>query len=134
MSRIMLVDDDESFRPMLRTTLTKLGHQVREARDGDEAMAMFEQEPADIVITDIIMPGKEGLEIIGMFKIRFPGVKVIAMSGAGRVVKTNYLKLARAEGADGVLDKPFSNEQLTRMIAQLTPSPNVGGQSETKPG
>jgi two-component system response regulator (stage 0 sporulation protein F) len=127
MPRIMLVDDDEVFRPMLRTTLIKLGHQVWEARDGDEAMAMFEQEPADVVITDIIMPGKAGLEIIGMFKTRFPGVKVIAMSGAGRIVKTNYLKLARAEGADGVLEKPFSNEQLTAMISQLTTSPNVGG-------
>lgn len=119
MLRILLVDDDELFRPMLRTTLLKMGHQVREADDGDEAMLMFEQEPADILITDIILPGKEGLEIIGMFKSRFPELKVIAISGAGRVVETNYLKLATAEGADAVLEKPFSKEQLAAVLKQL---------------
>lgn len=119
MLRILLVDDDELFRPMLRATLLKMGHQVREADDGDQAMLMFEQEPAEILITDIILPGKEGLEIIGMFKSRFPELKVIAISGAGRVVETNYLKLATAEGADAVLEKPFSKEQLAAVLKQL---------------
>ena len=120
MARILIVDDDELFRPMLRSTLTKLGHIVREANDGDEAMLMFQQERAEILITDIIMPGKEGLEVIGMFKGRFPDLKVIAMSGAGRVVETNYLKLATEEGADAVLEKPFSNEKLASVLAQFT--------------
>jgi DNA-binding NtrC family response regulator len=120
MLRILIVDDDELFRPMLRATLLKMGHHVREADDGDQAMLQFEQEPADVLITDIILPGKEGLEIIGMFKGRFPELKVIAISGAGRVVETNYLKLATAEGADAVLEKPFSKEQLAEVLARLS--------------
>ena len=117
MLRILIVDDDELFRPMLRATLLKLGHQVREASDGDEAILMFQQEPADVVITDIILPGREGLEIIGLCKSSFPEVKVVAMSGAGTVVDTNYLKLATAEGADAVLNKPFSKDQLAAVLA-----------------
>src|SRR5688572_15933495 len=119
MLRILIIDDDELFRPMLRATLTKMGHQVRDSGDGDEAMGMFEQEEADVLITDIILPGKEGLEIIGMFKCRFPNLKVIAMSGAGSVVETNYLKLATAEGADAVLKKPFSREELAMILTQV---------------
>ncbi|MEO7413935.1 MAG: response regulator, partial [Opitutaceae bacterium] len=117
MLRILIVDDDELFRPMLRATLTKMGHSVREADNGDEAMLMFEQESAEVLMTDLIMPGKEGLEIIGVFKSRFPELTVIAMSGAGRIVETNYLKLATAEGADAVLEKPFTREQLAAVLA-----------------
>jgi len=127
MLRILVVDDDDLFRPMLRATLAKLGHQVRDADDGDRAMAMFEEEPADILITDIILPGKEGLEIISMFKSRFPKLKVIAISGTRGVVETNYLKLATEEGADAVLAKPFSKEQLVAVLARvsLPSSPKV---------
>jgi CheY-like chemotaxis protein len=119
MPRILIVDDDELFRPMLRSTLIKLGHTVRDTENGDEAMMMFQQEPADILITDIIMPGMEGLEVIAMFKRRFADLKVIAMSGAGRVVETNYLKLATEEGADAVLEKPFSTQQLEAVLARF---------------
>ena len=119
MARILIVDDDELFRPMLRATLLKMGHQVREVEDGDEALRLFEQEPADLLMTDMVMPGREGLEVIMLFKSHSPDLKVIAMSGAGRVVETNYLKLATAEGADAVLEKPFSKEQLAATIMRL---------------
>lgn len=120
MLRILIVDDDELFREMLRALLTKLGHRVRDVGDGDEAMALYEQEPADVLITDIILPGREGPEIIAMFKRRFPYLKIIAVSGAGSVVATDYLKIAVSEGADAVLKKPFSPEKLAATLAQLT--------------
>jgi CheY-like chemotaxis protein len=120
MSRILIVDDDELFRPMLRNTLIKLGHSVRDTSDGDEAMLMYHEEPADVLMTDIIMPGREGLEVIAMFKGRFPDLKVVAMSGSGRVVDTNYLKLATEGGADAVIEKPFSREKLTAVLSQVT--------------
>jgi CheY-like chemotaxis protein len=118
MLRILIVDDDELFRSMLRAILTKMGHTVRDAKDCDEAVTRFEAEPAEILITDLVMPGKDGLHVIALFKSRFPAVKIVAMSGAGRLVQTNYLKRANAVGADAVIEKPFTKEQLAAALAQ----------------
>ena len=120
MLRILIIDDDELFRSMLRAILTKMNHKVRDASDCDEAVIMYEQEAAEILITDLVMPGKDGLQVIALFKSRFPKVKIIAMSGAGRLVQTNYLKRAAAEGADAVLEKPFTKEQLSAVLTQCT--------------
>src|SRR5689334_3792337 len=98
MSRILLVDDDESFRKMLRLTLAKLGYQVVEAADGREALQRQQTEPAAVMITDLIMPDMEGIETIQEFRSRYPAVKIIAMSGGGRVSATDFLKVAGVFG------------------------------------
>jgi CheY-like chemotaxis protein len=112
MPRILLVDDDDSFRKMLRITLVKMGYDVREARNGKEALGFFEQEQPDVVMTDLVMPEKEGLETIMELRRKQHGVKIIAMSGGGRVSAKDYLRIAKAMGADRVLAKPFSNDEL----------------------
>lgn len=119
MSRILLVDDDDLFRKMLRLTLVNLGYEVLEARDGKEAMSLFTKESPDAVITDLIMPRKEGLETIGELTRKHPGVKIIAMSGGGRANATDYLRFAKAMGASRVLAKPFSNQALASALEEL---------------
>ena len=118
-SHILLVDDDELFRSMLRITLTKMGFTVLEARNGREALELFEQEPPEVVMTDLVMPETEGLEMIRELRRRDPHVKIIAMSGGGRVGATDYLKIAKALGANRVLAKPFSNEEMYFALTEL---------------
>jgi YesN/AraC family two-component response regulator len=117
--RILLVDDDEQFRKMLRKMLVRMGFEVIEARNGKEAIEIFQRDPADLVMTDIIMPEKEGLETIGALKRKHPGVKIVAMSGGGRGSATDYLKVAMMMGADRTIPKPFSNENLETLLANL---------------
>jgi DNA-binding response OmpR family regulator len=119
MPRILLVDDDDSFRKMLRLSLIRMGHDVAEARDGKEAVRLINEGPPDIMITDLVMPEKEGLETIDEVRRQYPGMKIIAMSGGGRVNASDYLKIARAMGADQVLAKPFSIDEITATLASV---------------
>ena len=100
MSQIILVDDDEAVRVIVRLALVRFGHEVREAVDGREAMKLCAESPPDLIVTDLIMPGQEGIETIGLVRRRFPNVRIIAMSGGGRVSATDYLQTALAIGAD----------------------------------
>jgi DNA-binding response OmpR family regulator len=119
MARILLADDDDSFRKMLGLSLTKLGHDVAEVRNGKEAISVINKEPPDLLITDLVMPEKEGLETIDEVKRKHPSLKIIAMSGGGRVNATDYLNIARAMGADLVLAKPFSIDEMVASLSSL---------------
>jgi DNA-binding response OmpR family regulator len=112
MTRILLVDDDESFRRMLHLTLVRAGYDVVDAGDGNKALKLFRAQPPDLVLTDLIMPDREGLETIMELRSIQPDVKIIAMSGGGRSRPGDYLKVARQMGAARVLAKPFSNQEL----------------------
>lgn len=112
MARILLVDDDVSFRPMLQAKLEWLGHEVIVAGNGNEALARYGEWPIDLVLTDLIMPDKEGIELISELRRRAPGVAIVAMSGGGRVSPHGYLGIARHVGATQVLAKPFSSQEL----------------------
>jgi CheY-like chemotaxis protein len=116
MPRILLVDDDESFRPMLHETLERFGYEVVVAVNGNEALDRYRERPADLVLTDVIMPEKEGLETIREIRREWPDAKIIAMSGGGRTTPENYLKMAQNMGAAKVLTKPFSNRDLLDAI------------------
>jgi YesN/AraC family two-component response regulator len=120
MSRILLVDDDDPLRNILRVTLEKMGHHVVEARNGKEAFQLCQAEPPDIVLTDIVMPEKEGIELIGTLRRFHPDVKIIVMSGGGRGSASDYLKIARHMGATVTLSKPFSNEAIAGAIAKVS--------------
>ncbi|MBW2107038.1 MAG: PAS domain S-box protein [Deltaproteobacteria bacterium] len=118
-ARILIVDDDGHFRSMLRQTLERAGYDPVEARDGEEGIGLFREHPFDLVITDIIMPGKEGLETIMELRKDYPDAKIIAMSGGGRLTSDDHLALAKASGAQAVLAKPFSKNQLLKVVGNL---------------
>src|SRR5688572_12189200 len=116
MARILLIDDDEPFRGMLRMMLTQLGHEVREARDGKEGIASYVREGADLVITDIVMPEKEGLETIMELRRKHGAKKIIAMSGGGHMAPSDYLRIARQMGATRIIEKPFASESIIAAV------------------
>ena len=115
MARILLIEDDDSVRTMLRLTLDDFGHTVIEARNGKEGLALLEHANADLLITDILMPEKEGLEVLMELRKRHPPVKIIAISGG------DYLHMAKLMGAAKVLAKPFSTNLLIAAIDELLP-------------
>ena len=125
MARILLIDDDAAVRHMLRLTLTHFGHTVIEARDGKEGLELFERSNADLVLTDIVMPEKEGLEVLMELRKKHPAVKVIAMSGGDRKGVAGYLQMATLLGAARVLNKPFSNKVLMAAIFELLAEPET---------
>ena len=126
MPRILIIDDDILICQLLRQALEHLGHQVTEAQDGRKALAAFQAAPADLVITDLIMPGMEGIETIMEMKRRFPGTKIIAMSGGGLGKGTDYLQMARQFGAVRTIAKPFSMQQLAAVVAEVLAVPPAG--------
>jgi len=119
MKRILLVDDDEAVRRVMGEVLAQAGYAVEVAGDGATALALFRQKPVDLVITDIIMPGMEGLETIVEFLKQRPKLKIIAISGGGRIAANDYLPIAGALGASLTLAKPFSVEELEAAVRTL---------------
>jgi CheY-like chemotaxis protein len=116
MSSILLVDDHAEFLAVQQELLENAGHTVVTATDGFKALAMVDAGRFDLVITDIIMPNKEGIETIMEIRRRYPSLKVIAMSGGGRVGAMSYLELAEKLGAIHSLEKPFNEATLLKAI------------------
>lgn len=119
MKRIMIVDDDEQFRTMLKDVLEQNGYMTVEAADGGEAMEQMERNPADIVIVDVIMPVMDGLETIIRMRREYPFVRFIAISGGGRIEPQNYLDSAEKLGAFRSFSKPIDNQQLLAAVEEL---------------
>lgn len=120
MKRVLIVDDDDQFRLMLRRILEKEGYDVIEAADGNQGISAFRQRKADLVITDIIMPEKEGVETIVALRQEFPSVKIIAVSGGGRNAPGDYLILANKLGAQVTMEKPLDRNRLLEQVRELT--------------
>ena len=116
MARILVIDDEELARFTVKDFLEGAGHDVVEARDGEEGVNFQKAHPFDLIVTDIIMPKKEGVEAIIEIKQDNPGVKVIAISGGGRTRNMDFLQLAKQFGADRVLAKPFSEAELLESV------------------
>jgi len=119
MARILIIDDDDTIRRMLAKTLTRAGYDVLGAADGDEGLKQFRENEIDLVITDLIMPEKEGIEIIMELKTGFPDVKIIAMSGGAHIGPDEYLKLADALGAQRTLKKPIARDDLLGTVKTI---------------
>jgi DNA-binding response OmpR family regulator len=122
MARILLIDDDESLRSMLRLLLTQHGHEVSEARHGKEGIALYVRENPDLVITDVVMPEKDGFETIMELRRRHGAKKIIAMSGGGHLSASEYLSTARQMGASRIVAKPFSNETIIAAVTEVLAS------------
>lgn len=122
MARILVVDDDETLCSVLEPLLTAAGHAVAVAADGLAAARLFRAEPFEVIITDILMPNREGLETIIALHRDFPDVGVIAMSG-GATLSHVYLRMAARLGAHRTLAKPFTPQQLHEAIAATLARP-----------
>lgn len=119
MSYIIIIDDDQDIRAILKVMLEDAGHEVNEAADGHDGIALCRQRCPDIVITDILMPGMDGIETIMLLRKEFPSVGTLAISGGGRICADHYLKLAGNLGATRELSKPFTREELITEINTL---------------
>ena len=116
---ILVIDDEESIRLLLRTLLELEGYLVLEASDGIKGQQIYRNSPTDLVITDLIMPGKEGIETIRDLRREFPDIKIIAVSGGGRIGPESYLKMAKGLGALRTLRKPFDRESLLDAVEEV---------------
>lgn len=115
--RVLLVDDNEELREALRRVLERSGYEVQLAADGAEALALQGSRPADVLVTDLFMPERDGFETIESFRARYPAVHIIAMSGDAHIrIQTDYLKVAREIGAQHVLRKPFNPDELLHAL------------------
>jgi len=120
MSRVLVIDDDGDLRAMLRRTLEANGFDVAVASQGAEGLEEMRRFPADVVVTDLFMPEKEGLETIFEMRQRFPRVKIIAISGGAPWPKAmDYLAVAPDAGADAVLRKPFEGSELIGIVRKV---------------
>ena len=120
MSRILVIDDDQQIRELIREILERASHTVFEADNGVAGLQKMAEETVDIVVTDIIMPDKDGLETITELRKSYPEVRIIAISGGGRRVNRDYLPTAQAFGADLVLYKPFRPQDVMDAIDEIS--------------
>lgn len=120
MARILIIDDDPFVRSMVTRALREYGHSVMIAEDGDQGLAVMVDRKVDLVITDILMPRKEGIETIVELKTFYPELPVIAMSGGGATSAPEApLEDARLIGADDTLSKPFNVSTLIHTVDRL---------------
>ena len=117
--RVLVVDDNKDMRESTRHLLQLIGYPAETADDGQQAIEIQRQRPADILLTDIFMPGKDGIETIAAFRREWPRVKIVAMSGGGEVAVRDYLSVAPDIGADAILRKPFTLESLEDVLKAL---------------
>jgi CheY-like chemotaxis protein len=115
---ILLIDDDDGFRRLVRVLLTTAGYEVQEAANGNVGLACYRQQRSDVVLMDILMPESEGLETIQALKLLDPEVKIIAMSAGGKGMH-GHLETAVAFGARRSLHKPFSRDELLSTLADV---------------
>ena len=120
MACILIIEDDDQFRTWLCKVLEKEGHTVEGAADGSAGLKRFHQQSFDLVITDLIMPNKEGIETIVDLKVIHPAAKIIAISGGGRNHPKPYLEIAEKLGANRTIEKPFERDQLLFAVEALT--------------
>ena len=116
MANLLLIDDEESIRTVLSLALERGGHTVVLACDGSEGLRYLEHNNVDLVISDLVMPETEGLELIRRVRSSCPNLKIIVISGGGRLLDTSYLQTAILFGADYALAKPFGGAQLLAAV------------------
>lgn len=118
--RILLVDDDADILRAVSRLLERSGHEVAAARNGAEGVRLWRQQGADLVLTDLQMPGMNGLELILQLRTHAPRLPVIAMSGGERSRDLDLLGSAGLLGAVGLLTKPFTGGELAAAITAAT--------------
>lgn len=127
MTDVLVIDDQASVRATLRNILEFEGYEVMEADNGASGLSLMREFPVLLVVTDILMPEKEGIETILEIRQEFPETRILAISGGGQTQNLEFLRVAKKLGADEILKKPFTSEQLIgvvrRLIAENKPRP-----------
>jgi YesN/AraC family two-component response regulator len=119
MAKILVIDDEPAITTMLKRMLEKAGNEVETAINGKEGMAYIEKFQPELLVTDIVMPEKEGLElIISLRKIK-PELKIIAISGGGRFNYEGYLTSAKRLGANKIFQKPLDHKEFLQAVTEL---------------
>lgn len=119
MAKILVIDDDELVRNMVSSALKKAGHDVALADNGSEGVTNAQNDPPDLVITDMLMPDKEGIQTILELQAAHQNIKIIAISGGGATKNMNFLHMAEKVGAQKVLAKPFKPSVLLSTVNDL---------------
>lgn len=123
--RILLIDDDVMLRQTIRKMLESGGHEVIEAENGRVGIEAFRKHRIEAVVTDIIMPQKEGIETIRDIRSLDAKVRIVAISGGGRTHKMDFLNIAAKLGATTTLSKPFRKEALLACVEGREPPPDA---------
>jgi len=118
MADILIIDDEDEIRAWLRVTLEEAGYVVRDAADGNAALRMYDERAADLLILDLVMPNKDGIETANEIRRRNINAKIIAMSGS-----EYNLKVARKLGANDIISKPFSEQALLNLVKATLEAP-----------
>ena len=119
MKKIAVVDDDAGFGKLVHRILEKHGYEPYLFLNAGEALEFIDETPVNLLITDVLMPDMDGIELLTAIKRKIVGLPVIVMSGGGRVAADFYLETMRGLGAKHVLEKPFDTEKLLGMVAAL---------------
>ncbi len=127
MFSILIADDEPVFRSVIRGYLVSAGHAVTCAVDGGEATKLLAERQFDLLISDILMPVRDGLELILSARRLYPNLPIIAMSGGGSISAELYLSMAKNFNVKGVLAKPFTGEDLLSAIDVAVGTPSSGG-------
>jgi DNA-binding response OmpR family regulator len=123
MAKILLIEDDQLVANTIEVVLMKAGYAVTHAVNGSDGLAKFKANPPDLVITDIVMPDKEGIETIQDLRALTRDLPIIAISGGGRTQNFDFLRIAHKMGANDVLKKPFANADLVAMVNRYLQKP-----------
>lgn len=119
MARILIIDDDEQIRELLRDMLQRAGYEVMEAVNGKQGQRIFYEHQIDLIITDLLMPVMPGSRLISILRNEFPDLKIIAISGGGSMYRSgSYLKIASDLGAQRILQKPFQQAELVKAVEE----------------
>lgn len=116
---ILIIEDDDTLRKIMAKVLRMAGHEVMEAENGEVGLRLFDKASFDVVVTDLLMPEKEGIETIMELREKVPDLKILAVSGGLRTDKEGPLQDAEALGADASLAKPFTVEEFTTAVEDL---------------
>lgn len=126
MSIVLVIEDDPGVRRVLQHTLEYAGHTVHAVDNGRDALRAVKEKEPELVVTDIVMPDSDGLEVIRILTSDHPRVRIIAISGGGMIHRTTYLELARLLGAHLTLQKPVLPSDLVFAVSELLDDPRPG--------
>ena len=119
MTTILIADDDDNVRYALSKLLRKAGYHVLEAQNGKDASKLLRKAMPDVLVTDIVMPEQDGMGLLNTARELSPAIPVLVMSGGGNIVGLDYLSLAQTMGANATLCKPFDNDEVLSVVANL---------------
>jgi len=118
---ILVVEDEEGVRLVVQVALERAGYRVTTAANGQEASRLLAAGEFALVLTDVLMPDKDGIEVINELRQQHPDLPIIAMSGGGRLPRDGYLTVALRLGAHAILQKPFTIDELVAVVGRLLP-------------